>query len=259
MLSPASPLFREARYLLADELELHDTGLYHSVLAAIADGNNSRGSIAGYLGRKSGDLAHALTVLEDVGMVMRQADVFRDRRTVFRIAEPLITFYHAIMRPVWSDLEHARDATPLWQRSQRRFVSNVLGPHFEQLCRTWTRHFSPPGLIGDYPNRVGRGTVNDPAAKTTHEVDVVATGLNEDNEPVVLALGEAKWNTTMGLGHVKRLEHVRSLLRGQGVHNVSSAKLACYSAAGFTAELRTATAERDDIVLVDLETIYQKP
>jgi hypothetical protein len=68
-LSPTSPLFREARYLLADEPDLHDIGLYHSVLAAIASGNTHRGAIASYLGRKSGDLAHPLTVLQNCGLL----------------------------------------------------------------------------------------------------------------------------------------------------------------------------------------------
>jgi hypothetical protein len=36
VLSPLSPLFREARYLLAEEAEIRDTALYHSVLAAVA-------------------------------------------------------------------------------------------------------------------------------------------------------------------------------------------------------------------------------
>ena len=68
VLNPASPLFREARYLLADEPDLRDVGLYHSVLTAIAEGNNSRGGIASYIGRKSGDLAHPLNVLQDCGL-----------------------------------------------------------------------------------------------------------------------------------------------------------------------------------------------
>jgi hypothetical protein len=41
VLSPDSPLFREARYLLAEEPGLHDVALYHSVLAAIASGQRS--------------------------------------------------------------------------------------------------------------------------------------------------------------------------------------------------------------------------
>ncbi|MGH3518864.1 MAG: AAA family ATPase [Haloechinothrix sp.] len=111
VLSPASPLFREARYILADEFEIRDTALYHSALAAIAEGNTTRGAIAGFLGRKSGDLAHPLHVLEDVGLITREPDPFRANRTTFRIAEPLVSFYHAVMRPIWSDLEHTRNRT----------------------------------------------------------------------------------------------------------------------------------------------------
>src|SRR5207245_3309006 len=43
VLSPASPLFHEARHLVADEPELRDRALYNSVLAAIAHGNAGRG------------------------------------------------------------------------------------------------------------------------------------------------------------------------------------------------------------------------
>lgn len=46
VLSPASPLFREVRALLAEDPALRDTGLYHTVLAAVAEGNATRGGIA---------------------------------------------------------------------------------------------------------------------------------------------------------------------------------------------------------------------
>jgi AAA+ ATPase superfamily predicted ATPase len=257
VLSPTSPLFREARYLLADEPELHDVALYHSVLAAIAAGNARRGSIASYLGRKSGDLAHPLTVLEDCGLITREPDVFKDNRTTFHIAEPLVTFYHAIMRPIWSDLEHTRDATRLWQRSRRRFVGNVLGPHFEQICRHWTRHMAPPDLFGDYPNRVGGGTVNDAANRIAHEVDIVAFGLTDDDRRPLIALGEAKWGDTMGLGHLDRLRRVRTLLAAQGRLGAETARLACFSGAGFTDDLVAAAAADETIVLVTLADLYQ--
>jgi hypothetical protein len=259
VLSPASPLFREARYLLADEPDLHDLGLYHSVLAAIAAGNAQRGGIASYLGRKSGDLAHPLTVLEDCGLIAREPDVFKDNRTTFRIAEPLVTFYHAVMRPIWSDLEHTRDATRLWQRSQRRFVGNVLGPHFEQVCRHWTRHSAPPELFGDYPHQVGSGTVNDAANRTAYEVDIVAFGLDDDDRHPVIALGEVKWGETMGLGHLDRLRRIRTLLTAQRRYGAPTAKLACYSGAGFTDDLIAAAAGDESVVLVGLPELYRRP
>ncbi|GAB3887697.1 hypothetical protein GCM10027612_26960 [Microbispora bryophytorum subsp. camponoti] len=46
VLNPETPLFREARYLLAEEPDLRDSALYLSVLAAVADGNATRGGMA---------------------------------------------------------------------------------------------------------------------------------------------------------------------------------------------------------------------
>jgi AAA+ ATPase superfamily predicted ATPase len=258
VLSPTSPLFREARYLLADEPDLRDAGLYHSVLAAIAAGNTHRGGIASYLGRKSGDLAHPLTVLQDSGLVTGESDVFRNNRTNFRIAEPLITFYHAVMRPIWSDLEHTRDATGLWQRSQGRFLSNVMGPHFERVCRHWTRYLAPAGFFDAPPHRVGAGTINDPARKTSHELNAVVFGLDETNHTPLLAIGEAKWGETMGLGHLERLRRIRALLHEQGRDGAQEAKLICYSGVGFTPELTDNSKKDNSIHLIGLKTLYNR-
>ena len=216
VLNPASPLFREARYLLADEPDLRDIGLYHSVLAAIAEGNSTRGGIASYIGRKSGDLAHPLNVLQDCGLVVREPDAFRENRSTFRIAEPLITFYHAVMRPIWSDLEHTRDASRLWQRSQRRFTSNVLGPHFEQICRYWTRHFAAEETVGGIPVRVESGTVHDVQRKANHQLNAVVFGLADEGPEPVIAIGEAKWNEAVSMTHLDRLRRIRGLLTAQG-------------------------------------------
>ena len=257
VLSPASPLFREARYLLADEPELKDMGLYHSVLGAIASGNANRGGIASYLGRKSGDLAHPLNILQDCGLITKESDAFKDNRASYRINEPLIAFYHAVMRPIWSDLEHTRDAARLWQRSQRRFVGNILGPHFEHVCRQWSRYLAPRDFFGDYPHRVEYGTVNDPANKTSHELDIVVFGFDDDNRQPLLAIGEAKWGEIMGLAHLKRLEHIRGLLIAQGRHGAEHARCACFSAAGFTDELRARAADDPRILLIEAADLYR--
>ncbi|MQA96555.1 MAG: ATP-binding protein, partial [Streptosporangiales bacterium] len=222
------------------------------MLAAIAAGNRTRGGIANYLARKSGDLAHPLTVLEDRGLISREADAFRHNRTTFHIAEPLISFYHAVMRPIWSDLEFTRETPRLWERSKGRFDGNIMGPHFERVCRLWTRHMAPPELFGDYPNRVESGTVHDPANRTTHEVDVVVFGLDDDGRSPVLAIGEAKWQEVMELQHLQRLRRLRELLVAQGRHGAANARLVCYSGAGFAPELRDEAERHDDVVVVGL-------
>lgn len=257
VLNPASPLFREARYLLAAEAELRDMGLYHSVLAAIADGNTTRGKIAAYIGRKSGNLAHPLNVLMDCGLVHRRSDAFRENQATYEIAEPLITFYHAVMRPIWSDLAHTRIPARLWERSQPRFTSNVLGRHFEQLARHWARYFASEETLGDFPSRVEGGTLNDPAARKTREVDIAAMGPGDDGREIVLALGEVKWQETMGLPHLDRLRHIRGLLTAQHRPGAATARLLCFSGAGFTPELTREASRAGDVRLLTPADLYQ--
>lgn len=259
VLNPGRPLFREARYLLAEEPELHDTALYHSVLAAIASGNAARGGIADYLGRKSTDLAHPLTVLEDVGLIRHEPDAFRRNRSAYRIAEPLVTFYHSVMRPNWGDLERPGRAPTVWQRAQTTFRSKVLGPHFETLCREWARWHAAPETYDGHPTRVAAGTVNDPAAKTSHEVDVAVFGhgdKGDSNREALLAIGEAKWNDTMGIGHLQRLQHIRELLHAKGTITREPPRLMCFSGAGFTDELQHTAKQDHTVQLIDLQRLY---
>jgi AAA+ ATPase superfamily predicted ATPase len=256
VLNPGRPLFREARFLLAEEPDLHDAVLYHGVLSAIASGNHTRGGIANFLARKSTDLGHALTVLEDTGMVTRDPDAFHGKRSAYRIAEPVVTFYHAVMRPEWSDLERPGQAPQVWARAQPTFLSKVVGPHFEHVCRSWARWHAAPETLGGQRVSVESGTVAEPAAKARHEVDVAVFGRDGNGRKTLLAIGEAKWNETMGIGHLRRLEHIRSLLRARPDIDAANTRLLCFSGADFTNELRTLAETSNTVQLVDLDRLY---
>lgn len=256
VLNPETPLFREARYLLAEEPDLRHTTLYLSVLAAVAEGNATRGGMASYLERRAVDIAHPINVLEDTGLLRRDADVFRDNRSAYRIAEPLIRFYHAVMRPVWDQLERPGNGARVWQASRRRFVSNVLGPRFEQLCRDWALFHADPDLFGGLPARVGHGVVRDPRGRTGHEVDVAVVGVADGTRPPLLAIGEAKWNDTMGAGHVERLRHIRDLIGAAGRYDTGDTRLVLFSGAGFNGNARAAAEASEDVLLVDLPMLY---
>ncbi|WP_254190106.1 AAA family ATPase [Nocardia noduli] len=255
VMNPETPLFREPRYLLAEEPELRDTALYLSVLSAVADGNATRGGIANYLERKASDIAHPINVLEDVGLLHRDADTFRDNRSTYRISEPLIRFYHSIMRPVWDQLERPGSADRVWRASRRRFVSNVLGPHFEQICRDWALHYCDPALFDGLPAKVGHGVVHDAGTRTNHEIDVAVIGISEGGKPPLLAIGEAKWNDTMGQAHLDRLRHIRDVITRNGRYDTSRTRLLCFSGSGFHDNARKA-AESDEVVLIGLPMLY---
>ncbi|HWM06390.1 MAG TPA: hypothetical protein VNP92_28955 [Actinophytocola sp.] len=251
VLNPASPLFKEARYLLAEEPSLRDKALYHSVLAAVAEGNHTRGAIARFVGRRDDALQHPLTVLEDAGLLRRDPDAFRASRSRVRITEPLITFYHAIMRPEWARLERPGQAETVWADARARFDSAVLGPHFEQLCRDWADRFAADATLGGRAATVTSGVVNDVVRRRTWEVDVVVAAADGH----VLALGEAKWGQVMDVDHLDRLRRIRQLLVAQDRPGAESTRLLCFSGTGFTAELRA--AERDgQVSCIGLDRLY---
>jgi len=227
------------------------------VLAAIADGNTARSGIASYLERKSTDLAHPLAVLHDAGLITHETDAFRKNRSAYRIAEPLLTFYHAIMRPAWGDLERPGRATQVWRRSRHTFDSNVVGPHFEGICRRWARWHADPDTYGNrYPGHVASGTVSDPQARKTLEIDVAAFGRGDDNRDALLAIGEAKWQETIGIGHLKKLEHIRTLLRTRGEPGAENARLLLFSGTGFSDTVVKRAEDDPSIQLVGLDRLY---
>lgn len=254
VLNSQVPLFREARYLLAEETEIRDPALYHAVLGAIAVGRNTRGGIADQIGRKSPDIGHPLSVLEDVRLISHEADPFRKGRSTYHIREPLITFYEAVMRRQWTRLERG-DPAGAWRSAQATFFSQVVGPHFEALCREWALD-AGNGAFGDWPGIVAAGVVPDPANRTQIQVDVAVLGPEVSGEPQrVLSLGEAKWGKIMTPGHARRLGRARDLLAVKG-YDTSATKLTCYSGAGFDEDLQ-AEARHDNLIqLVGLDTLY---
>lgn len=256
-LNPLTPLFREARYLLAEETDIREPAIYHSVLAAIALGNTTNGAIGTYVGRRSDQLTHPLTVLEDSALITREPDLFRSGRSTYRITEPLITFYEAIMRRRWPELELGL-ADAVWRAGQSTFSAQIAGPHFEGTCRSYaTLHGAE--AFGELPAEVGSGTVNDAAGKSQLEVDVAALAVPAPDEPRrILSLGEAKWGEVMGIGHLRRLERAAALLAARK-YDTRETVLACYSGAGFDPGLRErAIRDPKRIRLFSLQDLYTR-
>ncbi len=258
ILDPASPLFREGRYLIAEEPGLADRALYHSILTAIAEGQTRPGQIASVLRRPQTALAHPLNVLEDIRIVERQQDALRQRRPTYHIAEPIVRFYFAVMRPHLPRLERGAGAD-VWRIDARApFSSQVLGPHFEDLARRWAATYASKRTLGGAPSAVGSTVVRDAAGKTSHEVDVVVLASSEGRGPRrVLALGEAKWRTDlMADGELDRLLQIKRLLEARDDLLVAGARLLLFSPTGFTKRLRERAREHDTAVLVDLQRMY---
>jgi hypothetical protein len=256
VLNPAGNLLTEARTLLAEEPTVSDRALYHSILAAIATGRTRTGEIAGTLGRPQTALAHPLQVLQELRLVERQEDAFRARRATFRITEPIIRFFHAVVAPVARNVGLER-TVDLWPDAMTAsFSSLVLGPHFEELARTWTALHASATTVGGRAGIVAPAQVNDVRGRTAHQLDVVV--LRVDGGKQAIAIGEAKWSAgPLGTGELRRLEHIRSLLADRSLADGARTKLLVFGSRGFSPALRREEATRSDVELIDLERLYR--
>lgn len=256
VLNPASAMFREDDYLLTEERSLFDRALYHAVVGAIAAGNTSQASIAAAVGRENRAVQHPLKALEEVGFVTRDDDMFKNRRPIYRLADPIVRFHHVVTRRDLARFEDRRFAEA-WADAQPRFSTHVLGPHFEQLARDFVFKFASLATAGGQVGEVGAAVVNDSRARAQYELDVVATVRKSSGATEVAAIGEAKHTTQVRtIADLTRLEGIRALLVDRG-KAPPTAKLLLFSATGFDRNLLASAEARDDVELVDLDRMYR--
>jgi hypothetical protein len=172
-------------------------------------------------------------VLEDSQLITRATDPFRKGRSLYRITEPLIVFYEAVMRREWTRLERG-DTTGAWRNSQASFLAQVAGPHFETICRDWAQSSSGANF-GEAPGEVAAGVVADPLRRGQIQIDVAVFAPDDPGR--------------------QRLHRARDLLAVKG-YDMSGTRLTCYSGAGFDPELGNAARNDADVRLVGLDALY---
>ena len=107
--------------------------------------------------------------------------------------------------------------------------------------------------------RVASGTVSDPDARKTEEIDVAAFGRGDGDRNTLLAIGEVKWHQQMTASHLKRFEHVRGLLQARTEPGAESARLFLFSGAGFSTGLVEQAARNPSVQLIGLDRLYYGP
>lgn len=248
-------VYREGAVLLHEEPGIGDLSLYYSVLAAIARGACRRSQIAGVLGRTDNAMSHPLAVLEQTQLIERVDDAFRQRRPVYRMAEPVIRLHQLLIAPNEAELVGGA-AAQVWHDNADTIRSKIYGPHFEELARQWCLWHAAPQTLGDRPSLVRSATLPCARHRQGHELDIVATRKRPGQSDVVVAIGEAKSTiAAVGDAELARLEHLRDLVPPK--YFEVPPRLLLFSRNGFTAELRHTADARGDVELIDLERLYQ--
>ena len=246
VLTPASPLLEEDTLVL--ESSALSANVYRSILTAVARGDRTPTGISLRTGRPATALARPIERLTEAGLLIRIPDPLRSRRSRYELADPFITFHDAIIRPNRTRIRR-RQQDAVWAESESTWRSQIVGPSFERLCREATlssgHEFGLAAVAG-----VGSTTIADAKARSSHEVDVVATLATGS----ISAIGEAKHTTARrGTSDLERLDHVRSLL---ATPQERGCRLLLFSATGFERNLVRESSTRADVELIDLARLY---
>lgn len=194
------------------------------------------------------------------GFVSREDDLLVSRSPVYRVADPIVRFHELITRR-HRDLLEDRKAEEAWALAQDTYRSQIVGPHFETLCRLWTGRYAAEETIGGQVGPIRALRINDPANAQTFELDVAAATLatHARRDRTVQVLGEAKGTSAPRvLADLERLDRISALLRSRrGLSVARSAKKLLFSLHGFVPDLVDAAGRRDDVELIDLQRLYE--
>lgn len=245
VLNPASPLLEE------DTLVLQASGLsanvYRSILTAVARGDRTPTGIASRTGRPVSALARPIERLTDAGLLLQIPDLVRARRSTYELADPFIAFHEAIVRPNRTRIRR-RQQRQVWMESESTWTSQIVGPHFERLCREATLLFGAE--FGVSVTSVGVTSIADAKRRTSHQLDLVATNAAGD----ITAIGESKHTSTLrSPSDLERLEHIRSLLPRS---TEQTPRILLFSANGFERNLVGVASTRSDVELIDVKRLY---
>jgi AAA+ ATPase superfamily predicted ATPase len=254
LLNPASAMFREGKLLLREEPSIADPTSYAATLTAISAGNYRRSDIAAALGRPSSALAHPLSALQDIGLVDHTQDALRAKRSVYRVAEPVVRLHQLVIQRHEPELILGR-ADRVWEENADTVAGKIYGPHFEDLARQWCVEHASEETLGGRVSWARPTEISCRQHRRGHELDLVVAESRAFGGERILAIGEAKGTAKpVDVAQVERLEHLRDLLPDERVE--AQPKLLLFSRNGFTDGLRRLASRRGDVELVDLARMY---
>ena len=254
MLRRNQVLYNEAELMLRDEL--YEPAVYHSILAAIAEGATTNGEIASKSGVEARSLPAYLQKLELLHLVGRDVpfgvDPRKSKKGLWTITDGYLAFWHAFIRPNAVDLEAGR-VDEVWRTIVRpRLDEFVSKPAFERACRRFVRTqmgripgVPASGAVGAWWGAESR-VVSGERRRERFEADVVAGSAKR-----VALVAEAKWSDRVDSHALGQLRRVVERIPGTD----GDTRLALFSRHVFDDRLRT-TAAAEDILLFEVDDLY---
>ena len=237
-------LYDEVRFVL--QQELREPRNYFATLQAIASGKTRLNEIK--LATGLDGVSAYLETLQHLHLVERVVPVtetqpHKSRRGLYRLKDHYLRFWFRYVHPNRSQLERGAGQAIL-ETLVLPQLDAYVGPAFEEICRQYFWRAGLEGRLPFQPRQVGGWW------SANAEVDLVVLGEAE------AMLVECKWaSRPVGMDILQDLEAKAQLVQPElGGRRVS---LALCSRSGFTPQLEQAIRSRQDVHLLDLQTLSQ--
>jgi AAA+ ATPase superfamily predicted ATPase len=242
ILAKDAPLYDDPRHLLREGEGIRDPGTYLAILRAIAGGATTHNQIAQQAGITPNNLGRRLERLEDLGYIAPRSPLERDGtvdRAIYEIADPYFRFWFRYVLRNRSRLESGR-VDEVYEEIAAD-LDNVMGPAFEQCCRTWVQRYADEDLTGA-PQEVGSWW----SRKGDVEIDVVGVRRHR-----YVLVGSCKWRREADTDVLGRLLDEQHAL-GPAAKN---AKLLVFARETFT-ERMTERAAEEAVQLISAADLF---
>ena len=191
ILSVNGTLYEEPVKLFQDDVK--DIVKTSTIMSYIGSGANRLSEIASRCNEPATNLSRPLKKLIDLGFLERDipfgTDEKSSKKSLYKIADPFLTFYYQFVVPNRSFIELGR-RLPIEQAIEDHF-SKYVSMQWERLCRDAITGNLIDGVLYDKARRWWGTVLNEEGKPEQVEFDVMAESLDKK----YLLVGECKWTT----------------------------------------------------------------
>jgi uncharacterized protein len=191
ILSVNGTLYEEPIKLFQDDVK--DIVKTYTLMSYIGNGANRLSEIASRCNEPATNLSRPLKKLIDLGFLERDVpfgtDEKNSKKSLYKIADPFMSFYYQFVVPNRSFIELCR-RLPIEQTMNDHFTEYV-SMQWERLCRDAVTGNLINGVLFNKANRWWGSVINEDNKPEQVEFDVMAESLDKK----YLLVGECKWTT----------------------------------------------------------------
>ena len=230
---------------------------YFSIIRVIAEGNHKLGKIAGAMGIETSGLTPYLSILSDLGFIVKDTPVTeknpeKSRKGLYFIQDNFVRFWFRYVYPYKGELE--LDNTRLvMDEIEKDFEQKFVAFAYEDVCRAVFADLCRNREIPFTPSRIGAYWLNDLDSDT--EIDVMAV----DHQNHQVFAGECKF-------HVKPVDapvffalrdKVQASAEIQSAFKGYQFLYGVFSKSGFTPRLLDMAGQNPGLFLINEDKLIQ--